>query len=157
MVNSFSKTWAMTGWRIGWMVLPAALTHVVDKLIEFNTSGGQPFLQRRLRRRPARQGEPFVAEMVERYRAGRDLVLQRLGGMRRVEIVRPERRFYVMFGVEGMSDSLAFAKKLVHGGARRPRARQRLRPRRRGPSAPLLRRQPDRLSQAMDRLEPFLN
>ncbi|MGH6962388.1 MAG: pyridoxal phosphate-dependent aminotransferase, partial [Dongiaceae bacterium] len=88
IVNSFSKAWAMTGWRIGWMIMPPRLTAVVDKLIEFNTSGAQPVLQRGCVA-AFEQGEPFVAEMVERYRAGRELVMQRLGGMRKVRIVRP--------------------------------------------------------------------
>ena len=110
-VNSFSKAWAMTGWRIGWMVMPARLTATVDKLIEFNTSGAQPFLQRACVV-AIQQGEPFLKELVQRYAAARELVLQRLGGMRRVRIVRPEAAFYVMFGVDGMADSLAFAKRL---------------------------------------------
>ena len=102
VVNSFSKAWAMTGWRIGWMIMPARLTAVVDKLIEFNTSGAQPFLQHACAV-ALTQGEPFVAEMVARYRTGRELVLQRLGAMPRVRIVRPEAAFYVMFGVDGMT------------------------------------------------------
>lgn len=43
VVNSFSKTWAMTGWRVGWMVMPRGLAPQLERLIEFNTSGGQPF------------------------------------------------------------------------------------------------------------------
>jgi len=54
------------------------LTAVVDKLIEFNTSGAQPFLQRGCVA-AIQQGEPFVAETVARYRTGRNMVLQRLG------------------------------------------------------------------------------
>ena len=155
VVNSFSKAWAMTGWRIGWMIMPARLTAVVDKLIEFNTSGAQPFLQRGCVA-ALTQGEPFVAEMVARYRTGRDLVLQRLGGMPRVRIVRPEAAFYLMFGVDGITDSLAFAKRLVHearvglapGSAFGPGGEGHLRL--------CFAASLDRLSQAMDRLEPAL-
>jgi aspartate aminotransferase len=155
VVNSFSKAWAMTGWRIGWMVAPARLIAMVDKLIEFNTSGAQPFLQRGCMA-AITQGEPFVAEMVARYRAGRELVMQRLGGMARVRIVRPEAAFYIMFGVEGMTDSLAFAKRLVHearvglapGSAFGPGGDGHLRL--------CFASSHERLSQAMDRLEPLL-
>jgi aspartate/methionine/tyrosine aminotransferase len=155
VVNSFSKAWAMTGWRIGWMVMPPRLTAMVDKLIEFNTSGAQPFLQRGCVA-AIQQGEPFVAEMVARYRTARELVLQRLGGMRRVRIVRPEAAFYVMFGVDGMADSLAFAKRLVQetrvglapGSAFGPGGEGHLRL--------CFAASRDRLSQAMDRLEPAL-
>jgi len=155
VVNSFSKAWAMTGWRIGWMIMPARLTAVVDKLIEFNTSGAQPFLQRGCVA-ALTQGEPFVAATVARYRAGKDLVLQRLGTMRRVHIVRPEAAFYVMFGVDGMADSLAFAKRLVHetrvglapGSAFGPAGEGHLRL--------CFAAGAERLSQAMDRLAPAL-
>jgi aspartate/methionine/tyrosine aminotransferase len=155
VVNSFSKAWAMTGWRIGWMVMPPRLTAMVDKLIEFNTSGAQPFLQRACVA-ALEEGEPFVAEMVGRYRAGRELVLQRLGGMCRVRIVRPEAAFYVMFGVDGMSDSLAFAKRLVRearvglapGSAFGPGGEGHLRL--------CFAASPERLSQAMEWLEPAL-
>ena len=155
VVNSFSKAWAMTGWRIGWMIMPARLTAVVDKIIEFNTSGAQPFLQRGCVA-ALTQGEPFVAEMVARYRTGRDLVLQRLGAMPRVRIVRPEAAFYLMFGVDGVTDSLAFAKRLVTetgvglapGSAFGPGGEGHLRL--------CFAASLDRLSQAMDRLEAAL-
>ncbi len=155
VVNSFSKAWAMTGWRIGWMVLPAALEPVVSNLIEYNTSGGQAFLQRGAVA-AVRDGEPFVAEMVERCRIGRELVLQRLGGMGRVRVVRPEGAFYVMFAVDGVSDMLAFAKRLVvearvglaPGSAFGPGGEGYLRLCFASSAA--------RLSRAMDRLEPLL-
>src|SRR5262249_35692483 len=103
------------------------------------------------------QGAPFVAETVARYCTGRELVLQRLGAMPRVRIVRPEAAFYVMFGVEGMTDSLAFAKRLVRevrvglapGSAFGPGGEGHLRL--------CFAASLDRLSQAMDRLEPMLN
>ena len=103
------------------------------------------------------QGEPFLAELVQRYAAARELVLQRLGGMRRVHIVRPEAAFYVMFGVDGMTDSLAFAKRLVHeahvglapGSAFGPGGDGHLRL--------CFAASRDRLSEAMDRLEPLLS
>jgi aspartate/methionine/tyrosine aminotransferase len=156
VVNSFSKAWAMTGWRIGWMIMPARLTAAVDKLIEFNTSGAQPFLQRGCVA-ALTQGEPFVAEMVARYRTSRDLVLQRLGAMKRVRVVRPEAAFYLMFSVDGMTDALAFAKRLVTetrvglapGSAFGPGGDGHLRL--------CFASSLDRLSQAMDRLEPALS
>jgi aspartate aminotransferase len=98
-----------------------------------------------------------VAEMVERCRVGRDLVLQRLGGMSRVRIVRPEGAFYVMFAVDGVSDVVAFAKRLVL------EARVGLAPGSAfGPGGEGFLRlcfasSAGRLSQAMDRLEPLLS
>jgi aspartate aminotransferase len=112
VVNSFSKAWAMTGWRLGWMVLPLGLVPTLDKLLEFNTSGGQPFLQRAAIA-ALDEGEDFVAEQVTRYRAGRDLVTQRLGGMRRVRVTRSDASMYLMFQVEGEPDSYRLALRLV--------------------------------------------
>jgi aspartate/methionine/tyrosine aminotransferase len=112
VINSFSKSWAMTGWRLGWMVASEAIHPVLDKLIEFNTSGAPTFLQ------PAaiaaiREGEGFVKEMVERSRAGRDIVIDGLQRFSRIRVARPEGAFYAFFAVDGMTDSLEFAKEIV--------------------------------------------
>jgi aspartate/methionine/tyrosine aminotransferase len=112
-VNSFSKAWAMTGWRLGWIVHPPALGPVLDKIIEFNTSGAQSFLQHGCIA-ALEQGEPFVAEMVERCRRGRELIHLGLADLPRVTLARPPGAFYSFFKVEGVDDSLAFAKRLLH-------------------------------------------
>ncbi|MBM3557264.1 MAG: aminotransferase class I/II-fold pyridoxal phosphate-dependent enzyme [Alphaproteobacteria bacterium] len=111
-VNSFSKAWTMTGWRLGWITHPAALSDTFEKLVEFNISGPASFVQR-AGVVAVRDGEPFVAELIARYRVARDLVVQRLGAMRRVRLARPEAAFYAFFAVDGMKDSLAFATDLL--------------------------------------------
>ena len=60
-----------------------------------------------------RDGEPFVTEMVERYRRNRDLVFQRLGAMPRVTLSRPEGAFYAFLAVDGMTDSVEYARQLI--------------------------------------------
>jgi aspartate/methionine/tyrosine aminotransferase len=65
VVNSFSKNWAMPGWRLGWMTLPADLLPVMEKLIEFSTSGAPTFLQH-AGIVAVREGEPFIASFVAR-------------------------------------------------------------------------------------------
>ncbi len=112
VVNSFSKTWAMTGWRVGWMITPQGLTDQVDRLIEFNTSGGQGFLQAGCVA-AIRQGEPWVKWMVERCRQGRDLVMERLGTMNRVSVIPADASYYLMLKVEEMGDATEFCKRLV--------------------------------------------
>ena len=67
VINTFSKTWAMTGWRMGWLVVPEAFSPVLDKLIEFNTSGAPHFLQYACIT-AIRDGEPFVTGMLARCR-----------------------------------------------------------------------------------------
>lgn len=111
-MNSFSKAWAMTGWRLGWMVAPVAWNPILDKLIEINTSGAPAFLQRAAVT-AIRHGEGFVASFVERCRAGREIVLQGLARYPRVRLARPEGAFYAFLAVDGVTDSLAFAKEVV--------------------------------------------
>ena len=112
IVNSFSKTWAMTGWRVGWIILPQGLTDQLDRLIEFNTSGGQSFLQHGCIA-AIREGEPWVKWMVERCKRGRDLVMSRLNAMNRVSVIPADASFYLMLKVEEMGDPVAFCKRLV--------------------------------------------
>jgi aspartate aminotransferase len=111
-INSFSKAWCMTGWRLGWIVAPEGLGDTLGKIIEFNMSAATSFVQH-AGLAAIKDGEPFVAEIVERYRQARDLVMQRLGGMRRVRMARPDAAFYAFFQVDGMKDSLATAKEIV--------------------------------------------
>jgi len=111
-VNSFSKTWAMTGWRLGWLATPAALGPALEKCVEFHHSCAAEFSQV-AGVTAIRDGEPFIAEMVARYRAARDLAVERLSAFPRVRANRPEAAFYLFFPVEGMADSLAFCKRAV--------------------------------------------
>lgn len=112
VVQSFSKPWAMTGWRLGWVTTPAAFGEELTKLIQFNISGSPAFLQRGALA-AIEKGEDFLAEMVARCRAGGEIVYQRLSAQARVRIARPQAAFYAFFAVDGMEDSLAFAKRLV--------------------------------------------
>ena len=112
VVNSFSKAWAMTGWRMGWLIYPAGATGAFEKLIQFNSSGGQAFLQYGAAA-ALRDGDAFVDEFVARCARGRDLVSARLGAMNRVRNVPNNGSFYAMFEVEGVTDSLAFCKAAV--------------------------------------------
>jgi aspartate/methionine/tyrosine aminotransferase len=155
IVNSFSKAWAMTGWRLGWITYPAGCVDAFEKLLQFNTSGGLEFLQAGAIA-ALRQGEDFVVEFVARCAAGRAVVNDRLGAMRRVRTIPSRGAFYAMFGVEGMTDTLGFCKRAVHA------ARIGMAP---GVSfgagaEGLIRicyaKSPEQLHEAMDRLERFV-
>ena len=89
VAGSLSKTYSMTGWRLGWLTHPASLGDQVAKLVQINTSGVPAFLQRGAIA-ALEKGDDFVAAMVERCRAGGELVFQRLSGLPRVTISRPE-------------------------------------------------------------------
>lgn len=112
VLNSFSKPWAMTGWRLGWLTHPAKLGDEIAKLVQINTSGAPAFLQRGAIA-ALEKGDRFVDEMVERCRSGGELVFQRLSALPRVKIARPEAAFYSFFSVDGVDDTLAFCKKLA--------------------------------------------
>jgi aspartate/methionine/tyrosine aminotransferase len=116
VAHSFSKSFLMTGWRLGWLVLPEALTAEVGKLIEFNTSCAPVFVQRAGLAGLAGADE-FVPGLVRRMKQCRDTLLPRLAAVQGVETASPRGGMYAFFRVDGQGDSLAFAKRLVaeHG------------------------------------------
>ncbi|HSG77790.1 MAG TPA: pyridoxal phosphate-dependent aminotransferase [Burkholderiales bacterium] len=114
--NTFSKSWLMTGWRLGWAVLPAALVADMGKLVEYNTSCAPVFVQR-AGLAAVTQGEPVIARTLERFRKARDFLVQELRAIPGVEVASPSGTMYAFFRVRGMTDSLGFCKRLVaeHG------------------------------------------
>ncbi len=114
-INSFSKSWCMTGWRLGWVAAPARLGEEFGKIVEFNWSCAPVFAQR-AGITALKDGEAFVEEARAHYRQGRDLVYERLAAHPRVRIARPDAAFYAFFGIDGMTDSLAFVKALMEQG-----------------------------------------
>jgi len=111
-VNTFSKSWLMTGWRLGWAVVPAAMEADLAKLVEYNTSCAPVFVQRAALA-AVTQGEPVIEHTRERFRAARDYLVGELRQIPGVRVAKPDGTMYAFFGVEGMRDSLAFCKKLV--------------------------------------------
>ena len=112
VVHSFSKSFLMTGWRLGWMVAPAALIEAMGKLIEFNTSCAPVFVQRGALAALARADE-FVPGLVARMKACRDTLLPALAALPGVSVAVPDGGMYAFFRVQGQDDSLACAKRLV--------------------------------------------
>lgn len=112
VAHSFSKSFLMTGWRLGWLVLPAALVPAMGKLIEFNTSCAPVFVQRAGLAALDRADET-VPGLVTRLRACRDVLLPQLAALPGVDIATPEGGMYAFFRLPESGDSLAFAKRLV--------------------------------------------
>jgi aspartate/methionine/tyrosine aminotransferase len=111
--NTFSKTWTMTGWRLGWMVAPRSFVAQIGKVIEFNTSCAPSFVQR-AGIVAIRDGDALIAQTVARLHASRDLLARELAALPGVEVAPPPGAMYLFFRIAGRSeDSLAFAKRLV--------------------------------------------
>ena len=113
IVNSFSKSWAMTGWRLGWLTGPRPLIDTLAMVAEFNFScifaptqiAGITALQ---------EGEAFVKDSLLRYRAARDFLFDTFAKLPRVRCPMPEAAFYAFFAVDGVDDSYAFALRALN-------------------------------------------
>lgn len=112
VVQSFSKSFLMTGWRLGWLVLPPALTHHVGKLLEFNTSCVSVFTQRAGLVALQRTAE-VTPVVVAHLRHCRDTLLPLLQAVPGVEVSPARGGMYAFFRLAGQDDALAVAKRLV--------------------------------------------
>jgi len=112
IVNSFSKSWSMTGWRLGWITAPAELTATIEKMTEFNISHPTTFAQWGAVA-ALDQGDAYVDALVRRYAEAAELVYQRLSGLPRIRLSKPRSAFYAFFRVDGVTDSFAYAVDLM--------------------------------------------
>lgn len=111
--NSFSKTWLMTGWRIGWVTAPPQLIPEISKLIEFSNTCTPGFVQAAAQY-AVTHGEPVIAETVARLRSSRDHLASSLSTVPHIELPPPARgAMYSFFKVDGVSDSFAFCRDLI--------------------------------------------
>jgi aspartate/methionine/tyrosine aminotransferase len=112
VAHSFSKTFLMTGWRLGWLVLPPTLTPHVSKLIEFNTSCAPTFIQRAGLEAVAREAE-ITPALVAHFRLCRDTLVPLLQAVPGLAVQPARGGMYAFFKLEGFDDSLSLAKQLV--------------------------------------------
>ena len=112
VVHSFSKSFLMTGWRLGWLVMPAGTTHDMGKLVEFNTSCASVFVQRAGVAALERTDE-ITPRVVAHLRQCRDTLAPLLQAVPGVVAAPAPGGMYVFFRLEGYGDSLALAKRLV--------------------------------------------
>ena len=107
VTNTFSKCWAMTGWRVGWVVAPPSLSEVFENLLQFTTTGVATFIQHGAEA-AIREGEDFLASFVERCHRARDLACDALGAVPNLSFEKPGGTFYLLFAVDGLTDSKQF-------------------------------------------------
>ena len=111
-VQTFSKNWAMTGWRMGWLQAPPEFGQSIENLIQYNTSGVPSFLQ------PAGvaaldTGAEFARGQIERAATGRRIVCEALEPFNNVRFAWPDGAFYLFFSIDGETPSLDTALRLV--------------------------------------------
>ncbi len=111
-VNSFSKNWAMTGWRVGWIETNAAFGDVIENLIQYSTSGVAAFMQRGALM-ALEQGEAFVESQIARAGEAREIFASRLLATNRVSMTPPDGAFYAFFAIDGIADTRAAAFRIV--------------------------------------------
>ena len=111
-INSFSKAWSMTGWRLGWITAPAFLEQTLAQLTEFNIACPAGFVQE-AGLAMIEQGESEVELLQNRLRAALALTRTRLQNLGEVSFIEPDGAFYCFFSVAGLPDSLGFAHAIL--------------------------------------------
>jgi aspartate/methionine/tyrosine aminotransferase len=111
-VQTLSKNWAMTGWRIGWLECPDWMGETVENLVQYSSSGVAAFMQRAAIA-ALEQGEAFVNHQLARARAGRDIVTRGLSQLENVHFGAVDGAFYLFFRVDGITDTRQLALDLV--------------------------------------------
>ena len=112
-VNSFSKAWAMTGWRCGWLTHPPAAAAALGAMTQFANSGTPAVIQAGALA-ALTMGEDLVATMRERCRSGIAAADAALGDLPRVVMPKPPRGgMYAFFALEGEPDSRRACRRLL--------------------------------------------
>jgi aspartate/methionine/tyrosine aminotransferase len=112
VTHSFSKTFLMTGWRLGWLVVPPSILDAIGKLIEFNTSCAPSFVQKAALEALRREDE-ITPPLVAHFKLCRDTLIPLLQALPNVTVQSAKGGMYAFFKIEGFDDSLALAKRLV--------------------------------------------
>ena len=112
VINSFSKTYSMTGWRVGYAAGPADVILAMAQLQEFVVSHA-PSVSQRAALTALRNGEDFVDKTRQQYQELRDLACAELNDLDNATFVTPAGTFYLFLRIPQITDSFSFAKDLV--------------------------------------------
>ncbi len=112
-VNSFSKAWAMTGWRVGWLVHPESVRPKLSAVTQYVNSGTAPFIQAAAAT-ALNEGEPLVAEIQRRCRDGVDAAYAAFRGLDAIHLPeKPLGGMYAFFRLKGEDDSRAACTRIL--------------------------------------------
>ncbi|MDF1631066.1 pyridoxal phosphate-dependent aminotransferase [Mycoplana sp. MJR14] len=111
-VNSFSKNWSMTGWRVGWIVAPPQMGQVIENLVQYSTSGVAQFMQKGAIA-ALDEGDAFVQANIDKAARARDLLCDALIATNRVETLKPDGAIYAFLKIDGVTDSRQAALDIV--------------------------------------------
>ena len=112
-VNSFSKAWAMTGWRVGWIVHPPSMGAKLAAVTQYVNSGTPSFVQAAAAA-ALRDGEWLAEEIRDRCRAGLDAAYETLRGVEAIHLPeKPLGGMYAFFRLKGEDDSRAACAKIL--------------------------------------------
>jgi aspartate/methionine/tyrosine aminotransferase len=112
VAHSFSKSFLMTGWRLGWLVMPPEMTQHMGKLIEFNTSCASVFVQR-AGLVALMRAEEVTPRVVSHLRLCRDTLADALSGVEPIEFALPDGGMYLFLRLPEGMDDFQIAKRLV--------------------------------------------
>jgi len=112
VVQSFSKAYRMTGWRLGYLIARRDLAEKAAQMNEFIVSHAASFTQK-AGETALMEGEEELARMLEGLRANRDLCLEALRSMPGVTVPEPDGAFYLFPRIAGVADSFAFCRRLL--------------------------------------------
>jgi aspartate aminotransferase len=112
VVHSFSKTYCMTGWRVGWLIARRDLAAKATQLNEFVISHA-PTIAQKAGETALAEGEGELVRMLERLQQNRAICMDALSGMRGVTVPMPDGAFYLFPRIDGLDDSFGFCKRLL--------------------------------------------
>jgi aspartate/methionine/tyrosine aminotransferase len=111
-VQTFSKNWAMTGWRLGWIEAPPVFGQAIENLIQYSNSGSPVFIQRGAVA-AIEQGEAFIEQQLAKARRNRVMLVENLTATNKARIAPPAGAFYLFFAFDGIKDARKTALRLI--------------------------------------------
>ncbi len=112
IINSFSKSWAMTGWRLGWVIGPQIAEDKIRDLALYQNMGPPAFTQYG-GIAALRYGEEFITQQLNLWTHNRDLITKKLSTMTRITLPEIDATFYAFFKIDGVDDSMHYAREMI--------------------------------------------